>query len=222
MTKRHFLGYAARYARRPPIAQRRFVKVTEREVEFLTKDKKLHQEVTTRYSVEQFAALLAEQVPDRYRHAICYFGLMAPGTKSRTWAALFVLLGQSSGHCCRGPSNDLSDRVLIIVVPHTFGAALNFNCHLHILVSADGLQESQGRIISRIHFAELPLMRLLPASACQKSRACLRPCAEMRWNPTDLEENDFCFSYALNHQVLRLPRPIGCAGISPLRAISRT
>ena len=94
MTKRHFLGYAARYARRPPIAQRRFVKVTEREVEFLTKDKKLHQEVTTRYSVEQFAALLAEQVPDRYRHAICYFGLMAPGTKSRTWAALFVLLGQ--------------------------------------------------------------------------------------------------------------------------------
>src|SRR5260370_38472001 len=69
---------------------------------------------------------------------------------------------------------------------------------------------------------ELSRIRLLPASACQKSRACLRPCAEMRWNPTDLEENDFCFSYALNHQVLRLPRPIGCAGISPLRPSSRT
>ena len=40
------------------------------------------------------------------------------------------------------------------------GPALNFHCHLHILVSADGLQESQGRIISRIHFAELPLMRM--------------------------------------------------------------
>src|SRR5438876_10598564 len=51
-------------------------------------------------------------------------------------------------------------RVLIIVVPHTFGAPLNFNCHLHILVSADGLNESQGRIISGIRFAEFPLMRM--------------------------------------------------------------
>ncbi len=94
MTKRHFLGYAARYARRPPIAQGRFVKVTAQEVEFLTKDKKLQQVVTTRCSNEQFIALLAEHVPDRYRHAIRYFGLLAPGTKSRAWAALFVLLGQ--------------------------------------------------------------------------------------------------------------------------------
>lgn len=42
-------------------------------------------------------------------------------------------------------------RVPIILVPHTFGAALNFNCHLHILASAGGLQESQGRWISRIN-----------------------------------------------------------------------
>ncbi|MBZ5549482.1 MAG: transposase [Acidobacteriia bacterium] len=93
-SKQHFLGYAARYVRRPPIAQRRFVKVTEREVQFLTKDKKLQQVVTTRYSIEQFIALWAQHVPDRYRHAIRYFGLLAPSTKSRTWAALFVLLGQ--------------------------------------------------------------------------------------------------------------------------------
>ena len=93
-SKQHFLGYAARYVRRPPIAQRRFLKVTEREVEFLTKDKRLRRVVTTRYSIEQFIALWADQVPDRYRHAIRYFGLLAPGTKSRTWAALFVLLGQ--------------------------------------------------------------------------------------------------------------------------------
>ena len=93
-SKQHFLGYVARYVRRPPIAQRRFVKVTEREVEFLTKDKKLRRMVTTRYSIEQFIALWADQVPDRYRHAIRYFGLLAPGTKSRAWAALFALLGQ--------------------------------------------------------------------------------------------------------------------------------
>lgn len=49
-------------------------------------------------------------------------------------------------------------RVLIIVIQHTFGAPLNFNCHLHILVSAGGLQESQGRWISRIHFPKAPLM----------------------------------------------------------------
>jgi hypothetical protein len=36
-------------------------------------------------------------------------------------------------------------RVLIMVIPHTFGGRLNFNSHLHILVSAGGLQESENR-----------------------------------------------------------------------------
>jgi hypothetical protein len=60
----------------------------------LTKDKRLRRRVTTRYSIEQFIALWADQIPDRYHHAVRYFGLLAPGTKSRTWAPLFVLLGQ--------------------------------------------------------------------------------------------------------------------------------
>ncbi len=50
--------------------------------------------VTTRYSIEEFIALWADQILDRYCHAIRYFGLLAPGTKNRAWAALFVLLGQ--------------------------------------------------------------------------------------------------------------------------------
>jgi hypothetical protein len=36
-SKAHFLRYAGRYVRRPPIAQYRFVKVTDREVRFWTK-----------------------------------------------------------------------------------------------------------------------------------------------------------------------------------------
>ena len=32
-------------------------------------------------------------------------------------------------------------RLLIVVIPHTFGRHLNFNCHLHILVSEGGLRE---------------------------------------------------------------------------------
>jgi hypothetical protein len=43
---------------------------------------------------EGFVATLAEHVPDRYRHAIRYFGLLAPGSKARTSAAVFALLGQ--------------------------------------------------------------------------------------------------------------------------------
>lgn len=31
-------------------------------------------------------------------------------------------------------------RVLLLMMPHTFGAHLNFNCHLHILASAGGLR----------------------------------------------------------------------------------
>jgi hypothetical protein len=33
-------------------------------------------------------------------------------------------------------------RALIIAVPHTFAGDLKFNSHVHLLVSAGGLQES--------------------------------------------------------------------------------
>jgi Putative transposase len=48
--------------------------------------------VLTEYSIEEFVTILAEHVPDRYRHAIRYYGLLAPSSKGRTSAALFVLL----------------------------------------------------------------------------------------------------------------------------------
>jgi hypothetical protein len=51
-------------------------------------------------------------------------------------------------------------RPLIVVVPHTFGGYLNFNCHLHILVSAGGLQESEGRWIAPLRFDEVEVMEM--------------------------------------------------------------
>jgi hypothetical protein len=90
-SKWHFLRYVARYVRRPPIAQHRFTKITGHEVEFLTKDLKEKRVVTTRCLIEDFVDALAAHVPDRYRHAMRRFGLLAPRTSS---AALFLLLGQ--------------------------------------------------------------------------------------------------------------------------------
>src|SRR5262249_21759377 len=39
-------------------------------------------------------------------------------------------------------NGERSVRRLIIVVPHTFGRHLNFNCHLHVLVSQGGLGDN--------------------------------------------------------------------------------
>ena len=93
-SKWHFLRYVARYVRRPPIAQHRFTKITDREVEFLTKDLKEKRVVTTHYLIEEFVDALAAHVPDRYRHAMRRFGLLAPRAQCVTSAALFALLGQ--------------------------------------------------------------------------------------------------------------------------------
>jgi hypothetical protein len=94
MSKWQFLRYAGRYARRPPIAQHRFLKITDQHVEFSTKDLKEKRVVTTRYPTEKFVDILADHVPDRYQHTIRYFGLLAPRSKGCTLGAIFTLLGQ--------------------------------------------------------------------------------------------------------------------------------
>jgi hypothetical protein len=93
-SKEHFLRYAGRYVRRPPIAQYRFTKITDQEVQFWTKDKIQKRRVNISCTPEEFVAALAEHVPDRYRHGIRYFGLLSPRAKARTSAAVFALLGQ--------------------------------------------------------------------------------------------------------------------------------
>jgi len=98
-SKEHFLRYAGRYVRRPPIAQYRFVEVNDRQVQFRTNDHRQEREVLTHYWTEDFVAALADHVADHYQHAVRYFGLLAPRSKGRTSAALFALLGQSKRPC---------------------------------------------------------------------------------------------------------------------------
>jgi hypothetical protein len=90
--------WPSRYVRRPPIAQHRFIEITDQDVVFWTKDLRLKKKVETRYSITEFVATLADHVPDRYCHAIRYFGLLAPSSKRKTSAALFALLGQAQRH----------------------------------------------------------------------------------------------------------------------------
>ena len=94
-SKAHFLRYAGRYVRRPPLAQYRILESTAEEISFRTKDHKLKQEVVTRYTPEEFINALADHVPDHYRHAIRHFGLLAPRSKARTFGMLFAQLGQT-------------------------------------------------------------------------------------------------------------------------------
>ena len=49
----------------------------------------------TRYTAADFLTTLADHVPDRYRHNIRYFGLLAPRTKAHTYDTVFALLGQT-------------------------------------------------------------------------------------------------------------------------------
>jgi len=93
-SKEHFLKYAGRYVRRPPLAQYRIEAITDKEISFRTKDHRLKREVITRYTPEQFVDLLADHVPDYYRHAIRHFGLLAPRSKGRTLGSLFAQLSQ--------------------------------------------------------------------------------------------------------------------------------
>jgi hypothetical protein len=94
MSKQRFLGYAARYVRRPPIAQRRLITVDDDGVRFVAKQRK--RPTVILYSAGQFMERLAEHVPDRYRHSIRYFGLLGPRAKHQNRAAVFALLGQEA------------------------------------------------------------------------------------------------------------------------------
>jgi hypothetical protein len=92
--KWHFLQYAGRYVRRPPIAQRRITWIGERMVRFWYKDKRLRRRAEVQCSLEEFIERWAQHIPGRYQHAVRSFGLFAPRALAQTSAAIFALLGQ--------------------------------------------------------------------------------------------------------------------------------
>lgn len=93
-SKEHFLRYAGRYARRPPIAQRRITQIEERNITFWAKDKKTGRRVELQRSPKEFIDSWSQHIPERYQHAIRWFGLFAPHTLGKTSKAVFAILGQ--------------------------------------------------------------------------------------------------------------------------------
>ncbi|HWW14785.1 MAG TPA: transposase [Candidatus Dormibacteraeota bacterium] len=92
--KGHFLRYAGRYARRPPIAQCRIHWIGKRTVRFWYKDKKLRRRVEVECSQEEFIDRWAQHIPERYQHAVRSFGLFAPRVVGQTSSAILVILRQ--------------------------------------------------------------------------------------------------------------------------------
>jgi hypothetical protein len=93
-SQQHFLEYAGRYVRRPPIAQYRITKISQRTVTFWYNDKVLHRRAYVQCSLGEFCDRWAQHVPERYQHAVRNFGLFGPRSIAQTNAAVFVILGQ--------------------------------------------------------------------------------------------------------------------------------
>jgi hypothetical protein len=93
-SKEHFLRYAGRYVRRPPIAQRRINSIGEGSVTFWTKDKRLGERIEVRCTLETFIDRWAQHIPERYQHAARAFGLFASRSLAQTSSAMFAVLRQ--------------------------------------------------------------------------------------------------------------------------------
>jgi hypothetical protein len=94
MSKAKFLRYAGRYIRRPPIPLSHILGIADHGVQFLAKDTRAKRMVQLVRPKEMFVDALAEHIPDHYRHAMRYFGLLSPQGRKRTSAIVFSLLKQ--------------------------------------------------------------------------------------------------------------------------------
>lgn len=92
--KEHFLRYAGRYARRPPIAECRIQDVSNGLVSFWYRDKRLKQQQTVVCTVTEFIDRWAQHIPKRYRHAVRYCGIFASRHWNQVAETAFLLSGQ--------------------------------------------------------------------------------------------------------------------------------
>jgi len=65
-------------------------------------------------------------------------------------------------------------RLMIVVIPHTFGRHLNFNCHLHILVSQGGLRRDGTQWLADARLDRKQLMPIWRYAVIALLRAAAR------------------------------------------------
>jgi hypothetical protein len=108
VSRDHFLRYAGRYVRRPPIAQRRIVHVEKEKITFWANDKRTAQRKHHEFTPEEFIRAWMQHIPDRYEHAVRSFGLFAPRSTRKTRSALYASLGRTPARRPRRLSWNLS------------------------------------------------------------------------------------------------------------------
>jgi hypothetical protein len=91
--KSSVIDHIGRYVRKPPIAQHRFTRLNDEEVQYLAKDTRNKCLTPLKYTNQEFLALLIPHVADRYRNSMRYFGLLAPRSKNLL-PVVFELLNQ--------------------------------------------------------------------------------------------------------------------------------
>jgi Putative transposase len=89
-----FVGYMARYLRRPPIANRNIISFDNGTVVFMGKDTRAGELRRMEVSAKVFLSRLSNQVSEPYTNGVHYFGLIAPAAKRRGYRTFMGLLGQ--------------------------------------------------------------------------------------------------------------------------------
>jgi hypothetical protein len=93
-SKEHFLRYAGRYARRPPISQRRITGISKQEITFWANDRRLRRRAIVRLTPKEFLAAWMQHIPEHYEHAVRCFGMFAPRTIGDISAPVSTILVQ--------------------------------------------------------------------------------------------------------------------------------
>jgi Putative transposase len=93
-SKEHFLRYAGRYVRRPPIAGYRITRISNNEIAFWYRDKRSHRQLIERCSPLEFLTRLMSHVRSKHQHAALSFGIFSPRTFNTDLASAFRSLKQ--------------------------------------------------------------------------------------------------------------------------------